>query len=437
MRCEDCSKRALLACVLAMLVLAIPARSSGVAPAADGPAVVAPGDCWAPRSEQALSESLARCARAGIDTAELQVNRLGDRGLQACTEASSCAPLNAALAAQPAPRLLLHTPVALLDEVRAAVVASPAAARTLVAPEVRRPQGAAARILAPGVAYRREHRVEPRPMMIHLVEVDLARAGAEFVVTTGRPDAGLEFVAEKTTSFAQRMRTLVAINASYFRPFDGGRLLARPYVPAIGQAVEVDGLSIANGHVDSDWSNPDPRSDGAFCVRPRAVSITRERCPAGTTQAVGGGPVLLEAGQRRPLADAAIAPTPAGREAAASISLAELPAYYNEPQPRTAVGLDATGSRMWFVVVDGRQSGYSEGITLPELTALFIALGAHSAINLDGGGSSTLVLASGDGSEQLANSPIHTGIPGRERAVGNHLGLSIAASAVTPTGSTP
>jgi hypothetical protein len=438
MRCEASRGLALLAGVGGTLLLSIPAHGEGIAPTSmDGPALVAYGDCWARRADEGLAAALTRCARAGIDVAELQVRSYGDRGLQACTDSRTCAPLDAAMAADPAPRLLLRTPVAYLDDVRAVVMRSHTAARTLVAPQVDRPEGAATRVLAPGVIYRREHRVEPRVMMIHIVEVDLAQAGLDFVVTPGRPDAGLEFVAEKTTAFAQRMHTLVAINATYFRPFEGGRLLARAYVPALGQAVEVDGVSIADGRVDSSWTNPDPRSDGAFCVTPKAVSIARAPCPSGTTEAVGGGPVLLEAGKRRPLAGEAIAAARVGRDGTGSIPIDELPAYYHEAQPRTAVGLDNAGSRMWFVVVDGRQDGYSEGITLPELTALFVDLGAQSAINLDGGGSSTLVLASGEGEQQLANSPIHTGIPGRERPVGNHLGLRVPAGAATSIGGRP
>jgi exopolysaccharide biosynthesis protein len=44
------------------------------------------------------------------------------------------------------------------------------------------------------------------------------------------------------------------------------------------------------------------------------------------------------------------------------------------------------------VVVDGRQPGRSDGMTLPELTSVFEALGVTDAINLDGGGSSVMVV---------------------------------------------
>jgi exopolysaccharide biosynthesis protein len=75
------------------------------------------------------------------------------------------------------------------------------------------------------------------------------------------------------------------------------------------------------------------------------------------------------------------------------------------------------------VVVDGRQPGYSEGASLMELAELMLEKGAFYAMNLDGGGSSSMVTAGKNGNARLLNSPIDQHIPGRERAVGNHLGI--------------
>lgn len=67
--------------------------------------------------------------------------------------------------------------------------------------------------------------------------------------------------------------------------------------------------------------------------------------------------------------------------------------------PRTAVAKLKDG-RLLLVTVDGRQPGYSAGINLPDLAALLLELGAAEAMNLDGGGSTTMVL---DG--QIVNKP--------------------------------
>lgn len=56
--------------------------------------------------------------------------------------------------------------------------------------------------------------------------------------------------------------------------------------------------------------------------------------------------------------------------------------------PRSAIGRSADGKTM-LVTVDGRQ-GISKGVSLPELSAIMKRLGAVDAINLDGGGSTTL-----------------------------------------------
>jgi exopolysaccharide biosynthesis protein len=58
-------------------------------------------------------------------------------------------------------------------------------------------------------------------------------------------------------------------------------------------------------------------------------------------------------------------------------------------QPRTALGIVDT-NHVVAVVVDGRDNGYSRGVTLPELAVIMQGLGAKTAYNLDGGGSSTM-----------------------------------------------
>ncbi len=91
--------------------------------------------------------------------------------------------------------------------------------------------------------------------------------------------------------------------------------------------------------------------------------------------------------------------------------------------PRTAIGLDESGKNLILFVADGRQPFYSQGATLYEMAQLMIFYGADNAMNMDGGGSSTLVMRNSLGIVQVINSPIQTGIPGRERPVGNHLGI--------------
>ncbi|MFC7550993.1 phosphodiester glycosidase family protein [Plantactinospora sp. GCM10030261] len=110
--------------------------------------------------------------------------------------------------------------------------------------------------------------------------------------------------------------------------------------------------------------------------------------------AVGGGNVLVRDGVVQDVADATLA-------------------------PRTSVGFSADGRRMFLLTVDGRQVD-SRGVTQTEMGRMMAELGAHHALNLDGGGSSTLVAREpGAPAVQVENSPSD----GSERPVPNGLAL--------------
>ena len=98
--------------------------------------------------------------------------------------------------------------------------------------------------------------------------------------------------------------------------------------------------------------------------------------------------------------------------------------------PRTAAGIDREGKTLILLVVDGRRPEYSTGMTLRELADEMIALGAHRALQLDGGGSSTLVMYDpSNDRHSLVNRPSDghdLPIPmSIERAVANVLGVRI------------
>ncbi len=111
---------------------------------------------------------------------------------------------------------------------------------------------------------------------------------------------------------------------------------------------------------------------------------------------IGAGPRLLAAGQ--PLGEAE-----PGFNAET---------FYRARHPRTALGWRADG-RFVLVAVDGRQPRLSVGMTIPELAALLRELGCVEAINLDGGGSTTMVIKN-----KVLNSPSD---PAGERAVSDAL----------------
>ncbi|MBP2336844.1 hypothetical protein JOF41_003022 [Saccharothrix coeruleofusca] len=88
--------------------------------------------------------------------------------------------------------------------------------------------------------------------------------------------------------------------------------------------------------------------------------------------------------------------------------------------PRTAVGFSADGKKMFMLTVDGRTTPYLLGLSLRDLATTLKEMGAHNALNLDGGGSSTMVVRTpGAEAVELANTPSDGG----ERPVPNGLAL--------------
>ena len=93
-------------------------------------------------------------------------------------------------------------------------------------------------------------------------------------------------------------------------------------------------------------------------------------------------------------------------------------------RPRTAIGVSEDGEALFIIVVDGRQDGWSVGVTLPELADLLIDRGAWDAVNLDGGGSSAFIWRQGD--QVLSNRPSDGGY----RSVAVSLGVRVGVRAV-------
>jgi hypothetical protein len=89
-----------------------------------------------------------------------------------------------------------------------------------------------------------------------------------------------------------------------------------------------------------------------------------------------------------------------------------------ELHPRTAIGIDRDMGLLHLVVADGRSES-SSGLTLLQLADLMRSLGDEAALNLDGGGSSTLVAPDPEGIVGVRNTPSD----GQERAIANGLGF--------------
>ncbi len=186
-----------------------------------------------------------------------------------------------------------------------------------------------------------------------------------------------------STGFVWHLRTIGGGRAVTVRKESG-------YGPAsVGSAM----LSVGPDH-------PDQARLAALHPGDTLVWVSRFRDPSlhGARQALGGGGMILERGE--PVTDLNRRREGIGAN------------FMNARHPRTFVAVNRDQSRIWLCTVDGRQED-SIGMTFADMAEFLLSLGAWDAINLDGGGSTTMVV---DG--HIVNSP--SDLTG-ERAVANVL----------------
>ena len=94
-----------------------------------------------------------------------------------------------------------------------------------------------------------------------------------------------------------------------------------------------------------------------------------------------------------------------------------------DANPRTAFGLSKDRRFVYLITIDGRQPGTSNGAYDHETAGWLLLLGAYDGINMDGGGSTTLVIENPTGVPIRLNRSSAVADSGRERTVGSHLGL--------------
>jgi hypothetical protein len=246
-----------------------------------------------------------------------------------------------------------------------------------------------------GVMYRRIIRYLPHTMIAHVIVIDRKAGKIEFMVT---PPADGGTVAARTTSeFLEDFDLQIAINGDGFFPWWSRSPV--DYYPRAGDLVTPNGFSAFRGDVYADGLQNEKPEPTLYISRRNELTFNRR--PGNIFHAISGDRMLI-----------------LGGEIVADLDDSDI-------HPRTAIGVNRNGRYVYLVVVDGRQPFYSTGATFQELAELLKDLGAHFAMALDGGGSSTLVMAGENGEAIVLNSPIDSYIPGRERPVANHFGVQI------------
>jgi hypothetical protein len=217
----------------------------------------------------------------------------------------------------------------------------------------------------PGVRYLHRVTTTPRPLRIHVLIVDVSnpriRVGTLMKNEYPGPDGG-----ETTSGMARRHGALAAINCDYF---SSGT--TEDHIP---QGISIhDGLLMAgSGHVPGrlSWVMDETTRESYMGVYATTYPYTPQ---PWMFHAASGGPRLV-------------------RDGVISIeNTSGLPSAYSL-NPRTALGISQDRKTLILAVVDGRQPGFSEGVTGPEMGQLLIEMGAYQGMNFDSGGSSTFYL---------------------------------------------
>ena len=222
----------------------------------------------------------------------------------------------------------------------------------------------------PGLAYF-DVRNSEEPWAVHLLRVDLGRCelglGVMEAPVSEGSRAGRNRVSELV--MASGGEVLAAVNGDFFTP-EGEPVGTEVVNGEVRQVRSRPALAWQPGEVP--WMGL-PRAEGDSVL---SLGWNLSRWEAdGATQVLGGFPLLLHQGSR-----------------VGDLGVEERPSFSAARHPRTAVGYDADENLLWVIVVDGRQPGYSDGMTLPELATVFEALDVEEAVNLDGGGSTVMVL---------------------------------------------
>jgi hypothetical protein len=202
------------------------------------------------------------------------------------------------------------------------------------------------------------------------------------------------------TDFLRLNHVQVAVNANLFDPQD--------YYLSAGTPMDIFGLTISKGVV---VSPQDSRSYSA-CVTFASNNVAEiiytnwpARSNAGIYTAVAGDYNILIQGvnvgyQYRNNSDS-----------------------IHARNPRTAFGLSQEKRYLFVLTIDGRQPGYSDGALDFETAAWLLLLGAYDGVNLDGGGSTTLVMQNSTGVPVRLNRSSAVADSGKERTVGSHFGI--------------
>jgi uncharacterized protein YgiM (DUF1202 family) len=245
-----------------------------------------------------------------------------------------------------------------------------------------------------GVSYYRTTQTSPRPMTTHVLAIDMKSAQAlRFLVTPPVRDTVPQLCTRTTSQFLDDNDMQIAINGDEFVYLDPQDYPPQNYCTS-GDPVRPTSYAASRGRV---YAQKQPSRPTLYINQNNEITFD---APKGKVyNAISGERMVVVKGQK-----------------VASLDTQNL-------QPRTALGINQNGRWLYLVVVDGREA--SDGASFSQLADILLSYGVYTAINFDGGGSSTMVIEGVNRRPCVLNTPVDENTPGRERAVANHLGLSL------------
>lgn len=199
-----------------------------------------------------------------------------------------------------------------------------------------------------------EEKIFDAEEFVNVLVVDQKKAKRRFALTA------LEGKLRRTSQAALDSGAIVAINGSFYntRP---------PYNSVCYLKINGEVIFERSGKMGD-------RDGGAVLIDDRGRVSVEQGDPQWVStrtepSIIGSGPMMLQDGQRIDMGTGA---------------------FVTLRHPRTAIG--TSGNKVYLVTVDGRSKGNSLGVNLNELANILKWLGAENALNLDGGGSTTMYI---------------------------------------------
>jgi exopolysaccharide biosynthesis protein len=256
-----------------------------------------------------------------------------------------------------------------------------------------------------GIIYSVRTAAEPRPVTMHVAQIDLNTPGLRFKVSP--PGGDREVMRQSTLNFLAQEHAQLAINAHYFLPF-----------PSQDATAWIIGLGASEGNVFSAFESPE--QNFALVADAPAINIDRDNhatlvhrdrafadgkhviekvalwnVVAGSSQIVTGGKITVP--------EYRDADHPNGQlEPGGPNNYSTAKPWADANTARTAIGLSSDRRTLTLFTVDVR--GGSAGMKLSEVAKVLIEdYQVADALNLDGGGSTTMAMEDESGKPSIVN----------------------------------